>query len=140
MSNTQGNDTYTPDKTEEREAPSRSLSAVLAGWPMSPFQFLFDRRTKRYTVILAVMLAVTIILSTVLFIGGRSIYFSFTPKPQEEIKGDGVASEMGDFPYADGAGGNVLLSCIPPMRLWPTCPRERSSPPARPTRPSTPPP
>ena len=110
MSNTQGNDIYTPGKTEEREAPSRSLSAVLAGWPMSPFRFLFDRRAKRYTVILAVMLAVIIILSTVLLIGGRSIYFSFTPKSEEEIKGDGVASAEGDFPYADGAEGNVLLS------------------------------
>ena len=97
MSNTQGNDIYMPGKTEEREAPSRSLSAVLAGWPMSPFRFLFDRRTKRYTVILAVMLAVIIILSTVLLIGGRSIYFSFTPKPEEEYRDfSGMATASSD--------------------------------------------
>ena len=109
MSNMPGSDTYTPAKTEAAPSPSRTVATVLAGWPVAPFQFLFDRRTKRYLVIIAVMLTVILILSTVLFIGGRSIYFSFTPKPEEEIKGDGVASEMGDFPYADGVSGNVML-------------------------------
>ena len=109
MSNIPGNDTYTPAKTEEAHRPSRSVSKVLAGWPVKPFQYLFDRRTKRYLVIVAVILALILILSTVLFIGGRSVYFNFTSKPQQENKGDGVASAVGDFPYADGVSGNVML-------------------------------
>jgi D-alanyl-D-alanine carboxypeptidase (penicillin-binding protein 5/6) len=49
------------------------------------------------------------IFSTVLFIGGRDIYFHFTPKPPKEESSGGVAAEKGDFPYADGASGAVLL-------------------------------
>ena len=98
MSNIPGNDTYTPAKTEAPDRPSRSVSKVLAGWPMSSFQFLFDRRAKRYIIIVAVILAVTLILSAVLLIGGRNVYFNFTPKPQVDNGGDGVASENGDFP------------------------------------------
>ena len=32
-----------------------------------------------------------------------------TEESQEESKGDGVASAAGDFPYADGVSGNVML-------------------------------
>ena len=108
MSNISGNDTYTPAKTEAPDRPSRSVSKVLAGWPVAPFGFLFDRRTKRYLILVAIVLAMALILSAVLLVGGRNIYFS-SLRPQEENKGDGVASENGDFPYADGVSGNVML-------------------------------
>ncbi|MBR6783039.1 MAG: D-alanyl-D-alanine carboxypeptidase [Clostridia bacterium] len=109
MSNIPGNDTYTPAKTEAPDRPSRSVDKVLAGWPMEPFQYLFDRRTRRYMIIIAIILALTLILTTVLLVGGRNIYFNFSSKPQVENGGDGVASAIGDFPYADGASGNVML-------------------------------
>ena len=109
MSNMLGNDTHTPVKTEETKHPTRSVSTVLAGWPVEPFVFLFDRRIKRYLILVSIVLSMIIILSTVLLVGGRNIYFSSSFRPEEENKGDGVASVVGDFPYADGVSGNVML-------------------------------
>ena len=115
-----------PEKTTSPARPLRTVSEVMAGWATAPFTFLFDRRTKRLVHVIAILLVLSIILSVVLFVGGRSVYFSFTPKVEEETAGDGVASAVGDFPYADGASGVVLLpwadkvSIIPEGSLYST--------------------
>ena len=109
MSNVPVNDTYAPEKTAAPERTARPVEEVLAGWPVSPFRFLFDGVTKRFLILLSVILILSMILSATLLVGGRDIYFSFTPKPQTEESGGGVASVSGDFPYADGASGNVML-------------------------------
>ena len=109
MSNVPVNDTYTPEKTAAPERTARPVDEVLAGWPVSPFRFLFDGATKRFLILLSVILILSMILSATLLVGGRDIYFNFTPKPQTEESGGGVASVTGDFPYADGASGNVML-------------------------------
>ena len=115
-----------PEKTTSPTRPLRTVSEVMAGWATAPFTFLFDRRTKRLVHVIAILLVLSIILSVVLFVGGRSVYFSFTPKVEEETAGDGVASAVGDFPYADGASGVVLLpwadkvSIIPEGSLYST--------------------
>ena len=112
MSNLPVHDPYTPEKAPEKtpDRPLRTVSEVMAGWASAPFTFLFDRHTKRLVHIVSIFLVIAILLTSVLLIGGRSVYFSFTSKPREEKPGDGVASAVGDFPYADGASGNVLLS------------------------------
>ena len=93
------NDTYTPAK---KGTTARPVSEVLAGWPTAPFQFRFDGGIKLRVILVAAILILSMILSTILLIGGRDIYFHFTPKPQREESEGGVASEKGDFPYADG--------------------------------------
>ena len=100
------NDTYAPAK---KETTARPVSEVLAGWPTAPFRFKFDDGIKLLVLIVAAILILSMILSTILLIGGRDIYFHFTPKPQREESEGGVASEKGDFPYADGQSGAVLL-------------------------------
>lgn len=109
MSNTPVKDTYTPVKTEAPARPARPASEVVKGWPMPPFRFSFEDRTTLLILITALILVVTMIFSVVLLIGGRDIYFNFPAKPEKQESSGGVASEKGDFPYADGKSGNVML-------------------------------
>ncbi len=109
MSNTPVKDTYTPARTEAPARPARPASEVVKGWPMPPFRFSFEDRTTLLILITALILVVTMIFSVVLFIGGRDIYFNFPAKPEKQESSGGVASEKGDFPYADGKSGNVML-------------------------------
>ena len=109
MSNTPVKDTYTPARTEAPARPARPAFEVAKGWPMPPFRFSFEDRTTLLILITALILVVTMIFSVVLFIGGRDIYFNFPSKPSTEEGGGGVAAEKGDFPYADGVSGSVLL-------------------------------
>ncbi|MBP3572431.1 MAG: D-alanyl-D-alanine carboxypeptidase [Clostridia bacterium] len=109
MSNTPVKDTYTPARTEAPARPARPAFEVVKGWPMPPFRFSFEDRTTLLILITALILVVTMIFSVVLFIGGRDIYFNFPSKPSTEEGGGGVAAEKGDFPYADGVSGSVLL-------------------------------
>ena len=100
------NDTYAPAK---KGTAARPVSEVLAGWPTAPFRFKFDDGIKLLVLIVAAILILSMIFSAVLFIGGRDIYFHFTPKPDREESDGGVAAEKGDFPYADGQSGAALL-------------------------------
>ena len=109
MSNTPVKDTYTPARTEAPARPARPVEEVVKGWPMPPFRFAFEDRTTLLILITALILVVTMIFSVVLFIGGRDIYFNFPAKPEKQESSGGVASEKGDFPYADGKSGNVML-------------------------------
>lgn len=109
MSNTPVKDTYTPARTEAPARPARPASEVVKGWPMPPFRFSFEDRTTLLILITALILVVTMIFSVVLLIGGRDIYFNFPAKPEKQESSGGVASEKGDFPYADGKSGNVML-------------------------------
>jgi len=109
MSNTPVKDTYTPARTEAPTRPARPVEEVMKGWPMPPFRFAFEDRTTLLILITALILVVTMIFSVVLFIGGRDIYFNFPAKPEKQESSGGVASEKGDFPYADGKSGNVML-------------------------------
>lgn len=107
MSNVSAHDPRTATRPADRTA--RPVGEVLSSWPTARFLFRFDEGTKALLAVTAVFLALCLIFSTVLFIGGRDIYFNFTPKPPKVESSGGVASEKGDFPYADGASGNVLL-------------------------------
>ena len=102
-------DTYAPERTETRGGTARPVGEVLAGWPKAAGRFWFEERTRLSIIFLAALLVLTLILTTVLLIGGRSIYFSFPSKNQVEESGNGVASKEGDFPFADGVSGNVML-------------------------------
>ena len=90
-------------------APVRPVSEAMEGWPMARFSFLFAPRTSLYVILIIAILTLALILSLVLFISGRDTYFDFPSKPSTEESGGGVAAEKGDFPYADGASGSVLL-------------------------------
>ena len=96
MSNVPVHDPHTLEKTPEKTSaparPLRSVNEVMAGWASAPFTFLFDRRTKRLVILVSILLILSIILSTVLLIGGRNVYFNFTTKPREESAGEGDSS------------------------------------------------
>lgn len=109
MSNTPVKDTYTPARPTPPDRPARPVGEVMKGWPTAPFRFAFEDRTTLLILLTTLILAVTMILAAMLLIGGRDIYFNFPSKPSTEEGGGGVAAEKGDFPYADGVSGTVLL-------------------------------
>ena len=110
MNNTPRNDDMLRTRRPAaEEAPLRTVDEVKADWPMKGFRFRFDGRTSLWLILILAVLAVALVLSLVLLISGREIYFDFPSKPSTEESGGGVAAEKGDFPYADGVSGNVLL-------------------------------
>ena len=106
MPHTSSNQSYTPAKPA---SVARPVSEVMAAWPKARFRFKFDPKTALSLVIVIILLAVTLVFTTVLLIGGRDVYFDFPSKPPKVESSSGVAAEKGDFPYADGVSGNVLL-------------------------------
>ncbi len=100
--------TRTRRPAEDAE-PIRTVDEIKAGWPMAGFRFRFDDRTSLLMLVLIALLTLSLILSLILFISGREIYFNFPSKPSAEESGGGVAAEKGDFPYADGVSGSILL-------------------------------
>ncbi len=100
-------------------APVRTVDEVKAGWPVKRFQFRFDKQTTVLLLLTLAILAVSLVLSLVLLIGGRKVYFDFPAKPQKENGGGGVAAEKGDFPYADGKSGDVMLPLADKVSIIP---------------------
>ena len=113
MQNTPRNDEYTtrgrPSVNTTPDRTDRTVGEVMAEWPMARFNFRFSERTSLCIVLIVAILSVALVLSLVLLISGRDTYFDFPSKPSKEESGGGVASEKGDFPYADGVSGNILL-------------------------------
>ena len=120
MQNTPRNDEMIrTHRSEPATAPVRTVDEVKAGWPLARFQFRFDEKTTVLLLLILAILAVSLVLSLVLLIGGREIYFDFPAKPQEENGGGGVAAEKGEFPYADGVSGNVMLPWADKVNIIP---------------------
>lgn len=110
MNHTPRNDELTrTHRHETNMEPARTVDEAKAGWPMAGFQFRFDGRTSLLIWLIVAALTVTLILSLVLLISGRETYFDFPSKPKQEESNGGVAAEKGDFPYADGASGDIML-------------------------------
>ncbi len=115
MNNTPRNSTA----TRPEAAPIRPVSETMAGWPMARFHFLFSPRTSLYIILIIAILTLALILSLVLLISGRDTYFDFPSKPFTEESGGGVAAEKGDFPYADGVSGDILLPWADKVNIIP---------------------
>jgi hypothetical protein len=92
-----------PDRTD------RTVGEIMADWPMKGFAFDFSPKLYRRLILLLGILLLSLTFGLILSISGRDIYFDFTPRPSHGESGGGVASEKGEFPYADGVSGNVLL-------------------------------
>lgn len=107
----------TAPKTVDRT--DRTVGEIMAGWPMERFGFCFSRRTCGQLIFLATVLTLTLVLSLVLFISGRDTYFSFPARPSTEGSSGGVANEKGDYPYADGVSGQVLLPWADKVNIIP---------------------
>ena len=96
-------------RAPEKRQTHRSVNEIMAGWPRARFRFCFDSKTTLALLLITVFLAVALVLTAVLLIGGRDVYFDFPSKPPKVESSSGVAAEKGDFPYADGVSGNVML-------------------------------
>ncbi len=87
----------------------RTVGEIMADWPMKGFAFVFPAKLYRRLALLLGILFLSLTFGLILSIGGRDIYFEFSSRSSQGESGGGVASETGDFPYADGVSGNVLL-------------------------------
>ena len=96
-------------RAPEKRQTHRSVNEIMAGWPRARFRFCFDSKTTLALLLITVFLTVALVLTAVLLIGGRDVYFDFPSKPPKVESSSGVAAEKGDFPYADGVSGNVML-------------------------------
>ncbi len=108
-----------PSVNTTRDRTDRTVGEVMANWPMARFSFRFSERTSLCVILIVAILAVALILSLILFISGRDVYFDFPSNPSKGESGGGVASENGDFPYADGASGDVLLPLAEKVSIIP---------------------
>lgn len=106
-------------RPQAEETPSRTVDEAKADWPMSGFQFRFDNGTSLLILLTVAILTLSLILSLVLLISGRETYFNFPSKPSTEESGGGVAAEKGEFPYADGVSGDVLLPWADKVNIIP---------------------
>lgn len=99
----------TTDESKRIDRTDRRVEEIMADWPMKRFSFRFSPLVCRQMAWLCGILLLILVFTLTLSIGGRDIYFDFSSHTSTENFGSGVASEKGDFPYADGATGNVLL-------------------------------
>lgn len=98
--------TARPGRTDRTD---RSVGEVMAGWPMRGFVFDFSAELYRRLALLLGILILSLTFGLILSVSGRNIYFTYKARPSQGESGSGVASEKGDFPYADGVSGEVLL-------------------------------
>ncbi len=113
----------TPTKMPVRRSDT-TVGELLTTWQVKKPTYTLSPRLNAYVVILVSILLFSLILSTVLFICARSVYFDFdavtrpSTSVDEENKG-GVANNDGDRPFADGASGNVLLPWSDNIKIIP---------------------
>ncbi len=95
------------DTTVGEVAPARPIEEVMASWPMRSTPKL-SRDLYGYALALVAAVVVVFVLACTLLIAGRATFLTDTPaKPSGDRPGH--ADMEGDYPYADGAGGAVLL-------------------------------
>ncbi len=88
-----------------------SVDALLASWPMR-LSFRPMRGLSDCVLLLLVFTLIAAILCPAVLLVGRDSFFDPRPKleaPAEEDPSGGVSIEEGDYPFADGAAGSVLL-------------------------------
>ncbi len=97
-----------------------TVRELMAEWPMARFSFALSRETVMYLSALLVATVVTLVLSVVLFVQARSVYFmSFSTSAGQENHG-GVAADAGDRPFADGKTGEALLPWAEQVQIIPS--------------------
>ena len=62
-------------RAPEKRQTHRSVNEIMAGWPRARFRFCFDSKTTLALLLITVFLAVALVLTAVLLIGGRDVYF-----------------------------------------------------------------
>lgn len=120
MDNYPRNRSTAPPPAVKNDRTDRTVDEIMAGWPMQGFLFDFSAELCRRLVLLFGILLLSLTFGLILSIGGRDTYFDFAPRPSQGESGGGVASEKGDFPYADGAGGDVMLPLADKVDIIPS--------------------
>ena len=104
---------------EEADRSNRTVGEIMESWPVSRFVFDFPPKLCCRLILVLGILILSLTFGLILSIGGRKVYFDFTPRPSLGESGGGVASEKGDFPYADGVGGTVQLPWADKVEIIP---------------------
>ncbi len=98
----------------------RSVRELMAAWPMARFSFAPARELAGYILALLASTAVLLILSLILLISARGVFFTHVPKADNPPPTTGgVAAEEGDRPFADGASGTVMLPWADQVQIIP---------------------
>lgn len=89
-----------------------SVRDILNSWVVKHPVYELSPRLHAGLIALTLLLILSLICSTVLFICARDEFFDFSARPSGSSPTDtnsGVADKEGDYPFADGAVGIVLL-------------------------------
>lgn len=98
---------------------NQTVTEIMGRWPMKRFAFAMPRSLYGYTLGLIAVFAVTLTLTLLLLIGGRSVWFTAPVDTPADEKTGGVAADEGDRPYADGKSGVVKLPWAEQVQVIP---------------------
>ena len=120
-----------PDsRNTQLQKPARrsdgTVRDVLNSWPVKRPTYTLAPRLNVYLLAIVLILILTLIFSTVLFICAREEFFDFdvpfsrpTDKEHESNNNGGVANNDGERPFADGVSGNALLPWAENVKIIP---------------------
>ena len=120
-----------PDsRNTQLQKPARrsdgTVRDVLNSWPVKRPTYTLAPRLNVYLLAIVLILILTLIFSTVLFICAREEFFDFdvpfsrpTDKEHESSNNGGVANNDGERPFADGVSGNALLPWAENVKIIP---------------------
>lgn len=117
------------NKTQLQKPVRRADTTVhelMTAWQVKKPTYTISPKISVYIVALVLILALTLIASSVLFISARDEYFNLAPsfaKPANDENDrselGGVANADGDRPFADGASGTALLPWAENVKIIP---------------------
>jgi D-alanyl-D-alanine carboxypeptidase (penicillin-binding protein 5/6) len=103
-----------------------SVQELMTAWRVKKPAYTLASAVHIYLIALLLILALTLVLSSVLFICAHEEYFNFdlsytrpTTDEQESENSGGVANNDGERPFADGVNGNVLLPWSDNIKIIP---------------------
>ena len=112
--------------TQTKKPPRRSdgtVRDILSAWKVKRPAYSVATGLRPALLALLLILILTVISSTVLFICAREEFFSPSiSRPSvdhEDESGGGVANHDGDRPFADGVSGNILLPWAENVKIIP---------------------
>ena len=102
---------------------AESVDEIMSSWKVKRPTFSIPPQLNARILALLLTLVITVLSTTVLFIGlGNEMFdfdFSFGSSSDKDKNGGGVANSDGDRPFSDGASGNVMLPWAENVKIIP---------------------